>query len=95
MRLASLHPALLQETLVEELGHDLLRGAPFQLLGQNRETVIALRGGREDDQLRVGELHGSDPLRCATASVPSPPRPRFRPHGLRDRIGWLSVLPGG
>jgi len=66
---------LLQESLGEELGDDLLGCAALEVRGKLDPAVLALRGGGQDDELGIGEFHGI--LRSvATAKAPSPPKPR-------------------
>lgn len=47
---------LLNQLAADQAVDHLLRSAPLQLLGQDDRAVLALRGGGQDDELRIAEL---------------------------------------
>ena len=48
-----------QQALLQQRSDNLLRRAAFEVLRQwQRQQIRSLRGGGENDKLRVGKLHG-------------------------------------
>jgi hypothetical protein len=69
---------LFDKSLRQELGHDLAGGAPGQICGPFKGTVVALRCRRQQHQLGIGQFHGilhsvTTAIAAATAEAPQWP----------------------